>query len=151
MNKEYVHYGNTHYDDTLFKPISNYNSILNKPKGGFWGSPVDTDWGWKDWCESEQFHIDRLNDSFRFTLVNGSKVFHIRTPQDILKLPFNKKPGSGLLYWMDWYYNWEKIAEKYDAVELHMTENYMFFHDAFYSWDVDSIIILKPGIVREVK
>ena len=151
MNKVYIHYGADHYDDTKFKPISNYNSIINKPKGGFWASPVDANWGWKDWCDSEQFHIDRLNYSFKFTLVNGSKVFHIRTLKDIFKLPFGKEPESGHIYRMNWYYNWEKIAEKYDAVELHMSENYMLFHWTFYSWDVDSIVILKPGIVREIK
>jgi hypothetical protein len=150
MNRVYIHYGADHYDDSKFKPISNYNSLINKPKGGFWASPVNTNWGWKEWCESEEFYTDRLKIYFKFTLVNGSKVFHIRTPKDVPKLPFGKKPESEL-GWMDWYYNWEKIAEKYDAVELHLSNNYMYFHDVFYSWDVDSIVILKPGIVREIK
>ena len=154
MNKVYIHYGADHYDQNKFKPITGSHPVNNKPEGGFWASPVDTKWSWKNWCESEEFHTERLNKSFKFTLVNGSKVFHIRNHNDIFKLPMLKEMelyNGKLNLLLGWYYDWKKIASKYDAVELHLSNDYMLFHDAFYCWDVDSIVILKPNIVREVE
>lgn len=150
MNKVYIHYGADHYDKSKFKSIETFDPVTNKPKGGLWASPVDTDWGWKDWCEGENFHLDRFNKNFKFTLANGSKVFHIRTADDVMKLPVAKFPDSDL-WSIGWYYDWKKIVKKYDAVELHMSENYSLFHDIFYCWDVDSIIVLNPDIIKEVE
>ena len=150
MNRIYIHYGHKHFDKNVFDPITKSNIVTNKPVGGLWGSPVDSDWTWKDWCEGERFHLEKLNSSFKFTLANGSKVFHIRTNDDVLKLPIERYPEDDL--WITgWTYDWIKISKKYDAVELHISDNYSVFHECFYSWDVDSIVVLNPDVVREVE
>ena len=150
MNRVYIHYGADHFDKKLFNiPKGGYYGI-NKPTGGLWGSPVDSNWTWKDWCEGERYHLERLKKSFRFTLANGSKVFHIRTANDIEKLPIAKYPESDFIS-IGWYYDWNKIISKYDAVELHISNDYALFHDLFYCWDVDSIVVLNPDIIREVE
>lgn len=47
-----------------------------KPFGGLWSSPENSTWGWRDWCEAENFWIDKINgSSFRFQLKPGSKVY----------------------------------------------------------------------------
>lgn len=151
MKREYIHYGHKHFDKSLFKEVRGWDNCTNKPYGGLWGSPVDTDWGWMNWCVSEQFHLDRYKDSFKFTLENGSKVFHIRNRNDIFKLPVAKYPDPNSFSCIGWYYDWDKIAKKYDAVELHFSNDYSLFHDVFYCWDVDSIIVLNPDIIREIE
>lgn len=140
MNRVYIHYGADHFDKKLFNiPKGGYYGI-NKPTGGLWGSPVDSNWTWKDWCEGERYHLERLKKSFRFTLANGSKVFHIRTANDIEKLPIAKYPESDFIS-IGWYYDWNKI----------ISNDYALFHDLFYCWDVDSIIVLNPDVIREVE
>ena len=149
MNRVYIHYGADHFDKNLFNmPKGGYYGIKN-PTGGLWGSPVDSNWTWKDWCEGERYHLERLKKSFRFTLANGSKVFHIRTANDIEKLPIAKYPEGS--FCIGWYYDWDKIISKYDAVELHLSNDYALFHDLFYSWDVDSIVVLNPDVIREME
>ena len=44
MAKTYIHYGAYKFDINKFKPVSGEDRVLNKPIGGFWASPIDTDW-----------------------------------------------------------------------------------------------------------
>jgi hypothetical protein len=144
MKQQYIHYGADHYDRSKFKKVIDTDMGINKPIGGLWASPVDSKWGWVDWCKSNEYHTERLNKYFKFTLANGSRIFHIRTFEDIFKLPYGNNDNYYIVY------DWLNVKQKYDAVELHMNENYPLFHDAFYSWDVDSIVILNPDIIREI-
>jgi hypothetical protein len=142
MKQQYIHYGADSYNKLKFKKVVGSHIGINKPIGGLWASPVDSNWGWINWCKQNKYHTERLDKYFKFTLVNGSRVFHIRTYDDMFKLPCVDNN--------DIEYDWLKIKQKYDAVELHITENYPLFHDVFYSWDVDSIVILNPNIIREI-
>ena len=123
---------------------SSYEGI-NKPKGGLWASPIDTDWGWKEWCEAEEYNTNKLETSFKFVLSDNAKVYHIRCEDDIYKLPIQNE--EKLL----WYFDWDKVAKEYDAIELHITDNYGELHYLFYAWDVDSIVILNKEVIKEVK
>ena len=57
MRKQYIHYGNNHFNIDIFKEKAanpRDNSFMNKPPFGLWASPVGSDyWTWRDWCESE--------------------------------------------------------------------------------------------------
>jgi hypothetical protein len=148
MKQQYIHYGANSFDRLKFKKVIGSDTGLNKPIGGLWASPVDCKCSWFYWCKDNEYHEERLNKSFKFTLVNGSKVFHIRTYKDMFKLPCINNKYDPIFNCV--VYDWLKIKQKYDAVELHLGENYPLFHDAFYCWDVDSIVILNPDIVREI-
>jgi len=47
-----IHYGSTSFDPKKFNPV--LNSYI-KPTGGLWTSPIDSEFGWKDWCTAEDF------------------------------------------------------------------------------------------------
>jgi len=49
-----LHFGAARYNPKKFKPISDV-SFGNKPTGGLWTSPVDSEYGWREWCEQESF------------------------------------------------------------------------------------------------
>ena len=91
--KEYIHYGHLTtepvendilpslvrlteksavFNKGLFNPIK--NTSFTKPDGGYWASPVDSSWGWKDWCEVEDFSECKESNSFRFTLKEDARV-----------------------------------------------------------------------------
>lgn len=36
-------------------PIENRDDLVSKPYGGLWTSPIDSEFGWLDWCEMEDF------------------------------------------------------------------------------------------------
>ena len=55
---KYVHYGSNRFDINIFRKIVN-RPLYSKPLGGLWASRVDSKRGWKDWCESEKFEVER--------------------------------------------------------------------------------------------
>ena len=61
-----VHFGATKYNPELVQPIKNENWA--KPKGGLWTSPVNSEWGWKHWCEAESFRDCNEENSFKLLL-----------------------------------------------------------------------------------
>ena len=76
--KTYVHYGADKFDRN--HPLS--EPMWDKP-AGLWASPVGAKWGWKDFCQSEKFHTERLDHSFSFQLKKGTRILTVRKPEDI--------------------------------------------------------------------
>lgn len=48
-----IHYGAKKYRKDLVKKIRNQPFI--KPAGGLWTSPINSTWGWKEWCKANNF------------------------------------------------------------------------------------------------
>ena len=146
----YIHYGASRFEPSEFGPIRNYPVTGVKPvhNTGLWASPVKSKYGWVDWCNQEEFNLDRLSTSFKFILKPGAKVAHIRNRNDLYKLPSR---SNDFCYSIDF----EAAAKRYDAIELHLTEDpYGVRGDLYYllyGWDCDSILILNKDIVEEVR
>jgi len=45
-----IHYGSDKFIPELFKSVENVNYV--KPKGGLWTSPLDSKYGWSDFCKN---------------------------------------------------------------------------------------------------
>ena len=149
--KEYIHYGAKHYDKSRVKPLTRH--LTDKPSGGFWGSPVDTDWGWKEWCESEDFRECREDNSFKFRLKPGSRIWYISKPEDTDGMPLDVSYGMDYLVLTHGRGPFDFMilpSMHIDAVELSHDEDYMTMHDMFYSWDCDSILVINPNCVEEI-
>lgn len=154
-SKKYIHYGHSSFDRNLFVPIRNREMFV-KPFGGLWASSVDAKWGWYDWCRAENFNLNRLSESFKFTLSDDARVIHIRSVADLKNLPNQELPE-----WFDgslWKnIDFEKLlADGVDAVELHLSEEVLTDHSfgeglywQLYGWDCDSILIMNPDVVEE--
>lgn len=148
----YIHYGNKHFDLTKFKPVKNADGGSTKPaSGGFWASPIDSEWGWKQWCEAEIFHVENLATWFEFELASDARVLHISNVNHLKKLKRYEWELQSILFTPDF----EDAAKHWDAIELHLTEaptlsNMESLYFQLYGWDCDSILIMNPEIVIEV-
>ena len=140
---QYIHYGHREFCSELFVPVKN-EPLFSKPTGGFWASPVDTPNGWKQWCERENFRKCNDQNAFVFSLSESARVLHIRKEQDLKKLPKAQQEVGFFCLWT--CLDFEELARKYDAIELHLSEDY-FLYQALYGWDCDSILILHPEII----
>lgn len=158
MSKLYIHYGSKKFDKKKVTCEKSGFTIPSKPKYGLWASPVDTNWGWREWCAEERFRECDEEDSFMFSLTENAKILNIFSEDDILPYIIRKEGSS---FWTNWMgrplktsiidgIDWGKIiSDGYDAVELY---NSIGLHDTvFNSWDCDSIVILNPDIVVERK
>lgn len=164
-SSEYIHYGSSHFDPLLMtnRPKSNITTCINKPNAGLWASPVNSNWGWKDWCESEQFYKNDFSKYFVFKLKPNAKILTIRSLEDwdmILNEVFKDRDGYNILE--NLFLNidtnerdmiWDYISKFYDAILVIMDDNYDEMHMSFEfnSWDCDSIVVFNPEVVNIVR
>lgn len=81
---KYIHYGSKVFDKNRFEKVSNY---FIKPRGGFWASRIDSEYGWKEWNDDNKFTTCQKENSFIFTLKDDAKVVELFTAEDLAKLP----------------------------------------------------------------
>lgn len=146
MNKiTYEHYfrgETTEFDKNLVTPIVNLGSGFTKPRGGFWASRTDAEFGWKQWCGLGEYSW-ASGVPFIFTLTDNAKVLSIRSKNDLEKIEKYRDTdefGSPFV-------NFEAIAKDYDAMEVDGDKLYW----EFYGWDCDSIVIFNADIIEEEK
>ena len=145
----YAHYGASRFEPSKFCPVKNLAIPWVKPyrTSGLWASPMDSKYGWKQWCTQENFQTERLNSSFRFILKDNAKVAHVRNLTDLHRLP-EREDAANMCYNIDF----EALAKEYDAIEVHLTEDVsgeLYYY--LYGWDCDSILILNPDVVEEIE
>ena len=86
MKKEFITYGII-IDPEKFERIKNGRKMyMNKPDGGLWTSPTDSEWGWKDWCESENFNVSRLSSYTKFNLKDTAKILVIDSLEEFYNI-----------------------------------------------------------------
>ena len=85
----YIHYGHNSFDVNKFIAPQN-RRFFNKPIGGLWASKTDTKYGWKQWCEQEDFCKCSEDNSFLFTIFDSANILYINCVDDVKKLPDQK-------------------------------------------------------------
>lgn len=144
---EFIHYGNKKFNKNKFDEIKNLYFV--KPLGGFWASRVNSENGWKSWCESTNFNLDKYNKNncFKFKLKENAKVLTITKKEQLENLPKQNLPAeyNSLFVTLDF----EKLAKQYDAVEVLISEDSRLYWD-LYGWDCDSLLVMNKNVIVEV-
>ena len=146
--KVYVHYGASKFDRN--HPLG--GGHMGKPDG-FWASPKYTDWGWKNFCESANFHPERLDKCIKFRLKKGAKILNVRSVKDIepylIKTEYYERYNSPFDLTLGMELDIEKLHADFDGMEVFMSRNWNL-HDTcmFYQYDVDSIVIWNLDVIN---
>lgn len=144
---KYIHYGHKNFDLSLFVEPQN-REHFTKPTGGLWGSPLDAERGWKQWCESESFQDCNEDNCFIFELIDTANIYQINCKEDIEQLPLQ---NSIITTWLA--PDFEAIKKSgIDAIQFNLsndtTENYFErIYYALYGWDCDCILVLNKDVV----
>ena len=144
MSETYIHYGHKHFNKDLFEPIKN-RAFFVKPFGGLWASNVNARFGWKDWCEAEEFCDCDKENSFSFTISDNARILQINSVKDIETLPTHKDDLSCSWTILDF----EQLSKMYDAIEANISNNNELYF-ALYGWDCDSILVMNPDVIHEI-
>lgn len=166
--KKYIHvksFSEKNFKKELFEEIKNY---FVKPKGGFWGSPVECEISWKDWCEENSPEWVDGKESYEFTLKEDANILYFRTIDDIKKLFKEHKewfdystfygvqhnvvierlleaPESRPYMFPNIILDFERmLADGVDAIEIDVCAG---LYDIFYGWDCDSILVMNPDVI----
>ena len=144
-----IHFGSSRYNKSKVHPIKNENWC--KPKGGLWTSPINSNYGWKEWCEAENFRDCFFENSFKLKLKDDAKIFIIDSLSDLQKAPLvDFKIGE---HYQKQYLNFELIANSYDAIwltEKGQHQTHLSYPLSLYGWDCESVLILNPNCCYEV-
>ena len=146
-NLTVIHYGSNTYKPEHVSEIKN-NSYRNKPRGGLWTSPIGSKWGWKDWCEEENFRECNEDVCFKLKFKPNTKILTIDTIDDMLSLPTHTTEFNSILP------NFELLSKEFDAIwltrngELETRFSYSDFN--LYGWDCESILILNKNCCYQV-
>lgn len=147
MDKRYIHYNSDTFDkERLKRALTHDKKYRRRDKPfGLWASPVNAELGWKEWCEDEEWRLDKLDESFEFSLSPEAKILTINKLEDAADFLLELRMHGIRVQALDL----PMIYDRYDAMEVNMSNDFMNFHDneVFYSWDVDSIVIWNPDII----
>ena len=142
----FIHYGSEHFDKEMFKkPLFDGDMVryLNKPLRGLWGSPVNSNKSWKDFCLSEDYHVSSLNEHFLFTLKDSARVLKVLNAEDLCSLysKYTIEENGPTL-------DWKRITKSYDAMVLNIPNDSDLVYDLnLLSWASDSVVIFNPNVV----
>lgn len=148
MSKKYIHYGSAAFDPEMWHDVKNGGNIT-KPTGGLWASPIDAEFGWREWNAESHFKKCYKENSFIFSLSERANVVRIHTMSDLDKLPQIEReyPPTVTAIVTMIAVDFEKCVEEgIDAIELCTLENGLYW--ALYGWDCESIIILNKDIIE---
>lgn len=149
-DKIYVHYGNDHFDESLFCRIRN-REYSNKPFGGLWASPEESDITWKEWCDFEEFRKYDENDCFKFKLKPNAKVLVLECKDDLANLPRVEVDLTYISMNID--IDFEKLAEDYDAIMVYIRRGKEYFDSLYhelYGWDCDTLLVMNKEIIEVI-
>ena len=149
--KEYIHYGCKNFDPQKIKQVKN-RMYLGKPSGGFWSSPIESEYSWKQWNDSSQCSECREDLSVKFYVKNTANILEIHNLNDAQKIidnyPMPVPPEyKELLFDLMPSIDWEKISKEYDGVEIFLTETPELNHKLPY-WDCDSLVIFNGDCIE---
>ena len=158
MSKTYITYGFEVKDTNLI--VTNLNTgPTQKPEMALWGSPTDATFGWKDWCECEQWipsknlsFEDYFKTFFTWTLAKDAKVYNVANMEDIQWLAYKDIIHYDHERFHTLIIDYRRLYEEgYDAMELiNPCLGHYFLNDLemlFNGWDCESIVVLDPSKV----
>lgn len=143
---ELIHYGSDSYNPLKFKKIKNVE-YFNKPYGGLWTSPVNSNHSWKDWCIAEDFRVNSLNKSFQLVLNKDARIATIQYKLDLFNLPLIKNKMLSSTF-MQLQLDYKEISKEFDAIHLTAEgeRNTRFSMEiSLYGWDCESVLILNKN------
>lgn len=100
----------------------------------------------KNWCEAEEFGLDRLDRHFLFTLKAGAKVLELNHEDQLDNLP-KLEPYNKHDHYDSCNLDFEKLSSEYDAIEV---TDIGRLYWPLYGWDCNSILVMNPDIVNVV-
>jgi hypothetical protein len=140
------HYGSDVYLPEKVLPVKNDKRVKPKKEGGVWTSPVDSEWGWKDWNEGEQFAECDEGNSFTVCLNENAKILVIDSLDDLKNAPLTDGYSKRV-------FDFERTAKKYDAIWLTAKGQNatQFSHPLdLCGWDCETVLILNPNCCTAV-
>ena len=147
-------------DPLVFDPTWDYDNLheianaVGKPRG-FWLSD-DDDWGWRYWCEAEDWNMGGLAHATEFRLTPGHNVLLITTYEEFEAFGNEYRvpayPGLAGVERLE-AIDWARVRDEYDGIVISPYQNERRFDlvNFWYAgWDVASACIWNLDAIEPV-
>lgn len=151
-NYTWVFYNENEYDPSKVTGIQYedpFHVMHNKPYGGLWASPVDSELSWKKWCNDNGFHLEKLQVPFMFKISRDAKIYVIDDFEDLKKVALKRSAYIKNFLYIDY-----KLLEQLGFDGIFVTANAAsslkclpYPYEGIDSWDCESICIFNKDIV----
>lgn len=137
---------------TLFGKVTcgKFNKYINKPNRGLWGSPVDSSYGWKEWCVENNFRTNTFDVCTKWRIKPDSKILVIDSLSDLQSVMtiYGKCENKFERPYLNFY----RICEDFDGMlltergndECHLGDGYVDLN----AWDCESIVVWNSDVVE---
>ncbi len=145
----FVHCGSSVFYPNAIKPVRAY--LSQKPEGGLWASPVETNKGWEKWRAGEMDAHYEQDQRFEWQLKPGAQVLSITTMDDVAYLI--QKYGMQMDYASGYLpdrgfgchdIDWAAVAMDFDGVYYDFTK----LSDTLFTWDCDSVVMFNGNMIQ---
>lgn len=117
--------------------------------GGFWASPTNTSFGWKQIIK-KYGHEAYTRYPFLFILAPWASVIYITDQNDIAKVPMD---GNYIDFEKARGYGFDAIELRYYDIKYDKNRDPQLtdWNGPMYEWSCDSILIMNPEIIIPVR
>lgn len=157
----YEHLGESSVDSDREYIQSEIGSF--KPQG-WWASPKDSKYNWRNWCKANDFRFESLEHHVEFTLKDSSKILRVDSVESLGKilkqyrghlvpdrmLPvynFFAKKYVEVDFNFNHYIDFLKISKEYDGFEVLISSDPRLYY-VMYGYDVDSLVLWNLDVVE---
>lgn len=130
----------------------NSRGIINKPCEAWWGSPLDAEYGWKEWCESEEFGNYDFDNPIQWKLKSNTNILQIDM-DDIIDYEHRLLKYIDRISTLDRSLNFYRLLDDnistvqlMDACIGHAFINRIEL--MFNGWDCESICVLDKDVIE---
>jgi len=152
-----------HYSDELIDAVrpACYIQELNHKPHGFWFSVEHQheNLNWKQWCESEEFALEKLKYPHLLHLHNNANILCIKSIEDMftfnklyLEIP-DKLKGHNFRIITNFHINWKKVSSDYDGIIITPYQWTCRLHNDFfwyYTWDCSSGCVWNLEVIKSI-
>lgn len=156
-NTTFISYGTNEFDSNKMRDVNvNGNEyimslIRNKPFGGLWASPLESDNSWGSFCDRESFNLKTLSKHFLFKISKNAKIYIIDNIKDLIKLSTEKN------YYGQNSLNIKYLKSNYDGIFVSDNGASKLRYvdvdnlNTLSSWDVESICIWNNDVIIPIE
>lgn len=123
----------------------------SKPRG-LWLSD-DSDFGWREWCEAEDFNLGGIRHRSCWQL-DTSRVLVLSTPQQLFEFTERfRNPHPGMRFISNYCLNWAEVAGEWGGILITPYQWSARLDDRvswYYGWDCASACVWDLSLVRRV-
>lgn len=134
------------YEDD--RPMGMKGCRMGKPDG-LWVS-VENEYGWNEWCTSEDYALKRLKYQHKVILKKEAKILHLKSNNDILN--FTKEYGSlSDDFFINWAVDYNSVKSKYQGIIISPYQWDCRLHPQcgwYYGWDCASGCIWDLSCIK---